>query len=63
MSNTILLIKSEQEYDNALLRIQVLIRAQVGEGSLEFKELGLLLDAVEVYEKEHYPVIESSVLS
>ncbi len=62
MSNTILLIKSEQEYDNALLRIQVLIRAQVAEGSLEFKELGLLLDAVEVYEKEHYPVIEPSVL-
>ena len=63
MSNTLLLIKSEQEYDNALLRIQTLIRAQVAEDSLEFEELGLLLDAVEVYEKEHYAVIEPSVLS
>ncbi len=63
MSNTILLIKSEQEYDNALLRIQTLIRAQVAEDSLEFEELGFLLDAVEVYEKKHYIVIEPSVLS
>lgn len=63
MSNTILLLKSEQEYDNTLLRIQMLIRAQVAEDSSEFEELGLLLDAVELYEKEHFPVFETAVLS
>lgn len=63
MSNTILLLKSEQEYDNALLRIQTLIRAQVAEGTTEFEELGILLDAVEFYEKQHYPIFEPSVLT
>jgi antitoxin component HigA of HigAB toxin-antitoxin module len=56
MYNTILLIKSEHDYDAALLRIQTLIRAQVVNGTPEFEELGLLLDAVECYEQEHYPI-------
>ena len=63
MSNTILSLKSEQEYDNALLRIQTFIRAQVAEGTAEFEELGILLDAVELYEKQHYPIFEPAVLS
>ena len=50
------MIKSEQEYDAALLRIQTLIRAQVANGTPEFEELGMLLDAVEMYEKEYYLV-------
>ena len=56
------IIKSEQEYDDALLRIQTFIRAQVVEGTAEFLELGLLLDAVEEYEKAHYPILESALL-
>ena len=63
MSNTILLLRSEEEYDEALLKIQMLIRAQVDEGTKEFEELGLLLDAVEFFEKEHYPIFEPSVTS
>ena len=56
------IIKSEQEYDDALLHIQTFIRAQVVEGTAEFLELGLLLDAVEEYEKAHYPILESALL-
>lgn len=50
------LIKTEQEYEVALMRTQTLIQAQVGENTPEFEELGVLILLIERYEQEHYSI-------
>ncbi|MDO9264170.1 MAG: hypothetical protein Q7U02_09400 [Desulfosalsimonadaceae bacterium] len=48
------LIKSQQDYDIALARIDELMDAK--EGTPEADELELLATLVEMYEEEHYPM-------
>ncbi len=48
------LIKTEQEYNSVLSRIEELMDAQ--ENSPEIEELELLAALVELYEDEHYPM-------
>lgn len=48
------LIKTEQEYNEALERIDELF--DVSPDSKEFEEVELLVALVDLYEKEHYPI-------
>jgi HTH-type transcriptional regulator/antitoxin HigA len=48
------LIKTEQEYNSVLSRIEELMDAE--ENSPEIEELELLAALVELYEDEHYPM-------
>lgn len=50
------IIKTEDEYENALARAYDLIQENIGEGSAEADELELLTLLIEHYEKEHYPI-------
>lgn len=47
-------IKTENEYQNALKRIEELFDAE--QGTPEAVELASLVAAVETYEEEHYPL-------
>ena len=47
-------IRTEQEYQVALARIRELFHAE--EDTLEGDELEMLVDLVEVYAAEHYPI-------
>ncbi len=49
-------IKTEDEYENALARAYDLIQEHVEEGGDKCDELELLTLLVEHYEKEHYPI-------
>ena len=47
-------IRTEQEYQATLARIRAIFHAE--EGTPEGDELDSLVDLVEVYEAEHYPI-------
>lgn len=47
-------IRTEQEYQSAVARIREIFHAE--EGSPEGDELEMLVDLVEVYAAEHYPI-------
>ncbi len=47
-------IRTEQEYQAALTRIREIFHAE--EGTPEGDELEMLVDLVEVYAAEHYPI-------
>ena len=49
-------IKSEAQYDEALVRIYALMQKEVKEGSRQSDELEILSILVKEYENEHYPV-------
>jgi HTH-type transcriptional regulator/antitoxin HigA len=49
-------IKTEQEYQNALERIGELMKADPAEGTRAADELELLALLVERYEEEHFPI-------
>ena len=48
------LIKTEEDYENALNRIEELFDSKPG--TAEADELELLVSLVEIYEKEHFPI-------
>ncbi|MBB3837349.1 HTH-type transcriptional regulator/antitoxin HigA [Runella defluvii] len=50
------LIKTEEEYDNALERAYQLTQLDLEEESAELAELELLSVLIEQYEKVHYPI-------
>lgn len=54
VNNTIKSIRTEQDYESALARIDVLMDAEPG--SAEFDELDVLADLVEFYESKHEPL-------
>lgn len=54
ITNTIRPIRSEQDYDAALERIDALMDAQAGTPELD--ELEVLATLVELYEEKHYPI-------
>ena len=47
-------IKTEEEYEEILLRVWELMNAE--SGSADEKELELLSEVVEKYEDEHFPI-------
>nr|WP_294901137.1 transcriptional regulator [uncultured Pedobacter sp.] len=50
------IIKTEDEYEDALSKAYELIQKDVGEDSGKSDELELLTLLIEHYEKEHYPI-------
>ncbi|MFA5599148.1 MAG: transcriptional regulator [Phenylobacterium sp.] len=48
------MINNEQEYEDALERINEIWEAE--EGTAELEELFKLIDEVEIYEDAHYPI-------
>jgi HTH-type transcriptional regulator / antitoxin HigA len=54
ISNTIKPIRTEQDYDAALLRIESLMMAEAD--TPEADELEVLATLVELYEEKHYPI-------
>ncbi len=50
-------IKTENDYENAISRINQLLDLNPGPGSDEDNELEVLSTLVEVYEDEHYPIL------
>ena len=48
------LIKTEEEYQNALERTEEIFDSKPG--TVEFDELELLVRLIEMYEDEHYPI-------
>ncbi len=55
--STIKPIRSEQDYDNAIARINQLLDKNPEPGSDDDNELDVLSTLVEVYEDEHYPIL------
>lgn len=53
-SNQIKAIRSEKDYESALVRIEALMEAVPG--TVEFDELDVLTDLVETYESKHVPM-------
>jgi HTH-type transcriptional regulator / antitoxin HigA len=51
---TFMLIRTEQDYQAALLRIESLMMAEID--TLEADELEVLATLVELYEDKHYPI-------
>lgn len=54
VSNTIKPLRSESDYESALVRIEELMEAVPG--TVEFDELDVLTDLVEHYESKHEPM-------
>ena len=50
-------IRSEQDYDNAIARINQLLDKNPEPGTDDDNELDVLSTLVEVYEDEHYPIL------
>ena len=50
-------VKTEKDYDDAILRINQLLDLNPAPGSDEDNELEVLSTLVEVYEDEHYPIL------
>ena len=50
-------IKTERDYDQAILRINRLLDLNPKPGSEDDHELDILSTLVEVYEDEHYPIL------
>lgn len=53
-------IKTENEYDEALAKAYNLIQENIEEGSAKSDELELPTLLIEHYEKEHYPIVAPS---
>ncbi len=49
-------IKSEQQYEDMLMRVYMLMQKDIAPDSKESDELEILSILVKEYEKEHYPV-------
>jgi HTH-type transcriptional regulator / antitoxin HigA len=60
ISTTIKPIRTEQDYDAALLKIESLIMAEAD--TPEADELEVLATLVEVYEEKHYSIGEAHTL-
>ena len=50
------LIKTEADYENALVRVDTLLNSMVKKGTSDGDELELLVVLIEAYEKQHYPI-------
>jgi HTH-type transcriptional regulator / antitoxin HigA len=50
------LIKTEADYENALVRVDDLLNSNVKRGTSDGDELELLVVLIEAYEKQHYPI-------
>jgi HTH-type transcriptional regulator / antitoxin HigA len=50
------LIKTEADYENALVRVDTLLNGMVKKGTPDGDELELLVVLIEAYEKQHYPI-------
>ena len=50
------LIKTEEEFDQTLVRIYELMQSKKTADSPEYKELDELADAVETYEERFHPI-------
>jgi HTH-type transcriptional regulator / antitoxin HigA len=50
------LIKTEADYENALVRVDTLLNSMAKKGTSDGDELELLIVLIEAYEKQHYPI-------